>query len=283
MQASLPSHQDNSPEYQQDRTLWHSSAALKTTLRTAESHASFLLSRLRSGMSLLDCGCGPGTITAGLAKAVAPGQVIGLDLRDDYLQLARANASRLKVSNVKFEKADMYRLPFAADTFDVAFSSGVFIHLGKPTDALKEMYRVLRPGGVLALREVDWDGQLASPTDPLMQQAVGLYQKFLENFGGGDIRLGRKLRALLHEVGLAGVEASASYESFGTSERVGEWAEYIARLLEIPEFTSQVITSGWSDPNTLEQLRQGVRKWGQHPDAFFALAWCEAIGWKEQP
>src|SRR5258708_39035050 len=93
--------------------------------RTAQSHAAFLLPHLKSQMSLLDCGCGPGTITLGFAELVAPGQVVGTEIEDTHVALARENATKRKVPNARFEAADLYGLPFADATFDAVFISAV--------------------------------------------------------------------------------------------------------------------------------------------------------------
>src|SRR5512140_2073321 len=80
--------------------------------RTAQSHAAFFLPHLKPGMSVLDCGCGPGTITIGLAEAVAPGEVVGTEIEEAHVALARANAAKQNVPNLQFKAANLYQLPF---------------------------------------------------------------------------------------------------------------------------------------------------------------------------
>src|SRR5215207_5414518 len=80
--------------------------------RTVAREAAFLLPHLRPGMRLLDVGCGPGSITVGLAAVLAPGEVVGLDLRPEPLAQARAEASRRGIANVRFEVGSAYALPF---------------------------------------------------------------------------------------------------------------------------------------------------------------------------
>ena len=79
--------------------------------RSAEREAAFFLPHLRPGMRLLDAGCGPGTITVGLAAAVAPGEVVGLELSPAMVEQARALASERGVANVRFEVGDAQALP----------------------------------------------------------------------------------------------------------------------------------------------------------------------------
>jgi ubiquinone/menaquinone biosynthesis C-methylase UbiE len=81
--------------------------------RTAARQAAFFLPYLQSGMRLLDCGCGPGTITLGLAEVVAPGEVIGIDIGAAQIEDARLAAARREITNLRFEVASVYELPFA--------------------------------------------------------------------------------------------------------------------------------------------------------------------------
>jgi ubiquinone/menaquinone biosynthesis C-methylase UbiE len=122
--------------------------------RTAANTADFFLPHLRPGMSLLDCGCGAGTITIGLAQAVTPGEVVGVDHEPAQFEQARALAAEHGVDNVRFETADLFTLPFADDGFDAAFAHAVLMHVGDRKAALREMRRVVRPGGVVAVKDL---------------------------------------------------------------------------------------------------------------------------------
>ena len=79
--------------------------------RTADVHGAFFLPYLRTGMEVLDCGCGPGSITVGLAEAVIPGSVTGIDLEESQLKTARETASGRGLANVTFETADARKPP----------------------------------------------------------------------------------------------------------------------------------------------------------------------------
>src|SRR5207302_57957 len=87
------------------------------TARTAAREAAFFLPHLRSGMRLLDIGCGPGSITLGLAEVVAPGEVVGIDLRPEAVEQSRAAAAQRGIANVRFEVGSAYDLPFPDGSF----------------------------------------------------------------------------------------------------------------------------------------------------------------------
>jgi ubiquinone/menaquinone biosynthesis C-methylase UbiE len=121
--------------------------------RTAAKWVGFFLPHLESGMSLLDCGCGVGSITLDLAEIVAPGQVIGLDTDSEQLEIARSQAQKRGLTNVNFEIANVYELPFADASFDAVLAHTLLIHLNDPLKALKEMRRILKPGGIVAISD----------------------------------------------------------------------------------------------------------------------------------
>lgn len=97
--------------------------------RTADQQAAFVLPHLRPGMNLLDVGCGPGTITLGLAQAVAPGQVIGIDHDATHIQAARAQLAQEELDNVSFQMGNALSLPFEDGIFDAAFENDMLTHL----------------------------------------------------------------------------------------------------------------------------------------------------------
>ncbi|MEH3075858.1 MAG: class I SAM-dependent methyltransferase [Quadrisphaera sp.] len=133
--------------------------------RTAENSCGYLLPALRPGQDLLDLGCGPGTITADLAARVAPGRVVGLDAAAGVLEEAAALAERRGLA-VEWVVGDALALPFEDASFDVVHAHQVLQHLPDPVGALREAARVLRPGGLLAVRDVDYAATTWYPGRP---------------------------------------------------------------------------------------------------------------------
>ena len=134
--------------------------------RTAEVCAAFLLPRLEPGAAVLDMGCGPGTITVGLARRVRT--VVGVDTSAEVVESARRRAREEGVDNASFELGSAYDLPFDDDSFDVVYAHQLMQHLSDPVRALREARRVLRPGGLVAVRDSDYpdDGPRAGRISP---------------------------------------------------------------------------------------------------------------------
>ena len=119
--------------------------------RGAASHAAFFTPHLRAGMRMLDCGCGPGTITCDLAGIVAPAEVVGIDFDPKQVDAAVTHAAQEGVTNARFQTANVYALPFPDGSFDAVFSHALVDHLSEPLKAIKEMRRVCARGRIRQL------------------------------------------------------------------------------------------------------------------------------------
>jgi len=247
---------------------------------TASKDAAFLLPHLRPGMTLLDCGCGYGTITTGLAEVVAPGRVVGLDLDEERIVAARKHAAERGVNNVDFQTANVCQLPFPDDFFDAAFEHHILMYFKDPLIPVKEIRRVLKQGGVFGARDNDWGSGIYANSNPVLEQAMELINSWYIH-RGTDMQFARRLRGVLGQAGFCRIEASASCDSCGTPETVRQRAETWARIAQQADFGKFAIESGQADPETLDRMNVALKEWGEHPDSFFAQIKCEAVGWKE--
>ena len=110
--------------------------------RSAETHAKHLLPHLEPGLSLLDFGCGTGTLSVGLAGAVEPGEFHGIDIERSQIGLARSAAAAGGHTNASFQVGDVTDLPFDDNTFDVAHCHTVLNHVPDTLGALGGVKRV---------------------------------------------------------------------------------------------------------------------------------------------
>src|SRR6478609_11701068 len=154
----------------------HESVVRAHAARTAENSAAFVLPYLAPGVSVLDVGCGPGSITCDFAVLVAPGEVTGLDRSPEVIAHAAVLAGERGVPNVSFVAGDLYRLDFPAETFDVVHAHQVLQHLTDPIAALREMRRVAKAGGIVAARDADFHGMSWYPALPELDDWMDLYQ-----------------------------------------------------------------------------------------------------------
>lgn len=247
--------------------------------RTVERQGAFVLPLLRPGMRLLDVGCGPGTITVGLARGVAPGEVVGLDHDPEHVAASRALAREMGVGNATFREGDARSLPFEDGTFDVVFENNVFTHLpGEVGRAAGEAYRVVRPGGFFAARDVDGDAVIWGGRDEWMERFDVLFRDW-QRSRGSDITMGRRLPSILREAGFAPTRKSVSADTKGTVEAVRGHAEIMAFLLDGP-VGDHARNAGLATDEERKRMRASVVRWGGDPDAFFANIHVEVVGWK---
>src|SRR5690349_2478762 len=152
----------------------HESVLRSHIWRTAENSAAYLLGSLKPHMKILDIGCGPGTITADLAERVPDGQVTGVDHAPGILEQARATAAGRGLTNVDFAVADVHALDYPDDTFCVVHAHQVLQHVGDPVQALREMRRVTKPGGFIAVRDADYAAMTWYPAVPGLEDWLDL-------------------------------------------------------------------------------------------------------------
>jgi len=248
--------------------------------RRATGAAAFFLPYLHPGWHVVDCGCGPGSITVGLAEAVAPGQVVGVDIEPRQVAAAQAFAAQRGVTNAAFQAASIYALPFPDATFDAAFANTVLLHLREPLRALAELRRVLKPGGVVGIADGDFGTWLWEPSSPLLEQVKTIFLRFIEHQGGDPYRA-RRYRRLLLDAGFVRSEAvgRVSSDTYGADDETRRFASRCAQLLSQPMLRETAIAQGWATDEDWAAMVAEVVAWGERPDAFMAILDCAAVGW----
>jgi ubiquinone/menaquinone biosynthesis C-methylase UbiE len=242
--------------------------------------APFVLPHLRPGLTVLDVGCGPGSLTIELAERVTPGQVIGVDIDDDQFEAAHALATARGVGNVRFERADAAALSFSDNAFDVVFSHGLISHVRQPAQVLAEMYRVTAAGGLAAVAENDAGTFVISPADSAMERFLILFLRVVRHNGGDQMRA-RHLRGALLAAGFARVEGHAGLaEVKGTLETTRQIAVGTAAVARSTAFVQTVLSEGWASSGELAMLPDEMLAWGERADAYWSQLKCGALGWK---
>ena len=246
--------------------------------RTAEQRGRFFLQHLRPGMRVLDCGCGPGAVTVGLAQAVGHGEVVGVDIEARQVEAARALAIQRGVGNARFETASVYELPFPDQSFDAVYSQALLLHLAEPGEALKEMRRVLRPGGFAGVADGDLGFVLVAPPSAALDRLVSLLTRGMAFYGANPF-YARHLRPMLHQAGFQPTEAGGEIYGFGSGDAAGRQAVEQLRIRFQGPIQRAVIEQQWATEAEIDALYGDLETWSQQPDTFVGFTLCWGLGW----
>jgi len=199
---------------------WHS----------VSNSAGYLRPHIEPGMSILDVGCGPGGISVDMARLVPQGRVVGVDYNPEHLNDARAFATRQGVTNIEFQVGDINALDFPDNTFDIVHVHQVLQHVADPVQALREMRRVTKPGGIVAAREsgdTSWYPELPG---------IQAYRDLVQTLGrlkGGNPDPGDKIHTWAKDAGFeqSNITYSTGAWYFSTPEECVYWGESMVEVL----------------------------------------------------
>lgn len=228
-------------------------------------------------MQILDVGCGPGTITMDFARLVPDGKVVGLecDSAREVIQQATRTAPAKNIHNIEFITANAHALPFEDSSFDITHAHQVLQHVEDPVLALREMARVTKPGGYVAVRSTDFRGFTWWPEFEGMSMWRELYLQVMRS-NGGTPDSGRRLRVWAREAGLP-IDDDKMTQTVGTwcystKEEVSWWSTLWAERLLESKFRESALRHGVATENDLQAAAQAWKDWGASLDAWF-LVW----------
>jgi ubiquinone/menaquinone biosynthesis C-methylase UbiE len=248
----------------------HDSVLRSHRWRTAQNSAAHLLPHLVAGQRVLDVGCGPGTITLDLGRLVAPGEVVGLDTSSEVIAAAEAARVSAEVENVSFSVGDVYALDHADASFDVVHAHQVLQHLTDPVAALVEMRRVLRPGGLVAVRDSDYSAFGWFPLDPRLDRWLELYH-LVTAANRAQADAGRYLRSWVRAAGFVDDQVSSSTWTFADDADRAWWGDLWAERAVASAFADQAVEYGLSTPEELSGLASAWRDWAASEDGLMVL------------
>ncbi|RDL38344.1 uncharacterized protein BP5553_02684 [Venustampulla echinocandica] len=281
--------------------------AILHELQTAKNSAAHLLPKLQSikesnpRLMLLDVGAGSGTISVSFAKLIPSGHVTSINLSPNILPRARAVAEMAGVKNIEFQPVSVYKLPFADETFDITFCHQVLVHIGTPWDALREMLRVTKRGGIVAAREGDYETECVWPKLPELCNFHKLMAGFM-SAGGGTPTAGRQLLSWALKVGVERSQITLGYStsSYNTpSDRktccrfqfstlllvaaimalmaVFSLAQGLCDQLRGGSLREKALKFGLGTKNDFEEMAKAWEEWAKRDDASLAMLHGEIL------
>ena len=229
---------------------------LQATLALKHEQEIWAQSGLQPGMKVLDLACGPGFTACELAKAVGDGDVTGVDINEELIATAHQAKESEGVENVSFALGNLYDLDLPENTFDFVYARFVFQHLEKPEVALSNVWKVLKPGGILCILDIDDNWTSFSPESDA-------FVKFIRTAGAGQKRkggnrlIGSQLFGLLTQAGYQKVSTRIrpiTTKDLGVRYFLGvavlfrvEMLNKLQKLLALPQLSK--IKKAATDPN----------------------------------
>lgn len=260
----------------------HSAAPLRShSWRTVANSCQYLVPYLRRDSRVLDVGCGPGTITVDFAHYVPEGHVTGLEPAEAVLAGARRLAEEAGVADrVTFtSEGNIFKLPYADHSFDVVHVHQVLQHCGRQPEALAEMARVLKPGGVIAARETDYDTFRFYPDHPRFQDTLCHAYETAARHNGGEPNAGRRLLTWAKQAGLqiSSCRPSSSSWCFSTQAERDWWGGLWAERVLQGSLHDSIIATGVVTEADLQEVAQGFKTWAACDTGFFHMLHGELI------
>jgi len=232
-----------------------------------------------AGSLVLEAGCGVGAQTVALAGNSPRTNFVSVDISEESLAEARRRVETLGLSNVAFQRADIFHLPFGPDHFDHVFVCFVLEHLPNPEEALERLRRVLKPGGTMIVIEGDHGSAYFHPDSVYARRAIQCLIE-LQRRVGGDSLIGRRLFPLLTQAGFRNVRVSPRMVYSDASRPVfvdGFTRKTFTAMVE--GVTEQAVGQGLMDA---ESWAKGIRDLYRtaEPDGTFCYTFFKAVGIK---
>jgi ubiquinone/menaquinone biosynthesis C-methylase UbiE len=235
--------------------------------------------RYPAGASVLEAGCGVGAQTVALLRNSPEARFTCIDVSSASLASARRAVREAGFGAPVFRVADVLALPFADQAFEHVFLSFVLEHLSEPAAALRELRRVMKPGGSLTVIEGDHGSAYFHPDSPYARQAI-VSQVVLQARAGGDAMIGRRLYPLLVDAGFAEARVSPRlvYVDGGRPELIdGFTCKTFAAMIE--GVREQALAGGLSTPEAFDRGVADLLRTAA-PDGVFCYTFFKAFARK---
>jgi SAM-dependent methyltransferase len=234
-----------------------------------------------SGSTVLEAGCGVGAQTVTLALRSPEARFTSVDISADSIAEAGRRADRAGLTNVQFRQADIFELPFDAESFDHVFVCFLLEHLSRPVDALAVLNGLLRPGGSITVVEGDHGSAYFHPDSPAAHAAIKC-QVELQAQAGGNALIGRQLYPLMVDAGLDAVRVSPRmvYVDSSRPELVDGFTRKTFTAM-IEGVRESAIAAGLTDPERFDAGVQDLHRTTE-TDGVFCYTFFKGVGKKKR-
>ncbi|MBI5685763.1 MAG: methyltransferase domain-containing protein [Verrucomicrobia bacterium] len=232
-----------------------------------------------AGSCVLEAGCGVGAQTVTLALNSPQAAITSVDVSEASVTEARRRVTAAGLTNVEFQRADIFNLPFAPGSFDHVFVCFVLEHLARPVEALRVLKGLIKDGGTITVIEGDHGSAYFHPDSDAARRAVQC-QVELQRRAGGNALIGRELYPLLCEAGYGSVRVSPRMVYVDSSKPAfveGFTKKTFTAMIE--GVRESAIEAGLADAQVFEQgIADLYRTAG--PDGVFCYTFFKAVGTK---
>lgn len=234
-----------------------------------------------AGSRVLEAGCGVGAQTVTLAQKSPNAVITSIDISQESVDEARKSAQAAGMTNVRFQQADIFSLPFAPESFDHVFVCFVLEHLSNPKEALERLRAVVKPGGTITVIEGDHGSTCFYPESEAADAAIGC-QVELQRRAGGDAHIGRQVYPLLTGSGFARVQVSPRMVYVDASKpRLVDGFTRKTFTAMIAGIRSTALQAGIIDPNTFDAGIRDLRRTAED-NGTFCYTFFKAVGQKNR-
>ncbi|MFW9910267.1 MAG: class I SAM-dependent methyltransferase [Candidatus Thorarchaeota archaeon] len=233
---------------------------------------------IQSGMSILDAGCGSGAITRRFAKKAHPAKVTGVDFDKLFLERARSIAEDEDIDNVEYESGDIDNLTYSDESFDLTYCRLVLMHVKNTVDTVKELRRVTKKGGIVAVSDQDDDAVIIHPYMPKAMELWRRYGQWAKKMKM-DRYIGKQLFSILSQAGLERVKIFP-FSMYRTQETPEQLKMLVSVPVQIIEGSKEeLLKDGVLTEEEFDLSLKETESFGKHPGAFVMVTFFLAIGY----
>jgi ubiquinone/menaquinone biosynthesis C-methylase UbiE len=234
---------------------------------------------LRPGMRILDVGCGTGAIAREVAVRIAPGEVVGVDREEVMLDTAQGLARAEGIENVLFVRGDANKLDFGDNEFDAAYARFLLEHVASPPDVVREIVRVVKPGGWVCVYEWENACDACYPESPAIAEVWrGIFR--LQQILNTDPWVARKLYGIFLRAGLIDVQTEGRAWTANAGEQ-DKLQMMVDGALEITHQTrAGLLVERLVPEDVIDRAEQEYQRLLDDPAAFIMAGFTRAIGTK---